>query len=99
VSCNVEGSCFCEGHQESWARKLAAEDKAEADAQALADVRTLDEWRRANRLVRQVVVGSRWARVLCQLQQQGDDVVAPFVADSEDEARAKAAAWVREQKS
>lgn len=68
--------------------------------QALADVRTLDDWAKHT--------GRHWA-----INDEGDDVTGPYwcvftlqgghmllgtPGQTPDEARAKAAAWVREQK-
>ena len=71
------------------------------ELQALADVRTLDEWaactsptewrRREVRLIT-VGIGLGWAVHLADAEGHTFEGATP------DEARAKAAAWVREQK-
>lgn len=67
-------------------------------AQALADVRTLDEW------ASETVDWRRWKCGAlpgfghhCWLEDTQHRTVKPFTGATPDEARAKAAAWVREQ--
>ncbi len=81
----------CPGCQTDW------EVRVRADAQALADVRTLDEWAETE-------LGRAWRssndgldrRVTLYADQRIHQV---FAAKTPTEARAKAAAWVREQKT
>lgn len=77
---------------------FASSEKLRADAQALADVRALDtEWSCYDGPHR-----GRWYVVqgnVVALHKQPQDVYRPWFFDgaTPDEARAKAAAWVREQ--
>ena len=73
--------------------------KRQADAQALADVRTLDDWARGEK-GRSHDTGFAFDGLgyFCTLQERTVIKVQAFEAATPDEARAKAAAWVREQK-
>lgn len=73
--------------------------KLEADAQALADVRTLDEWAAADD-ERYVVTGPQyfgksWYCTLWHVENKRE--AGPFQADTPDAARHAAAEWVRSQ--
>lgn len=77
----------------------ALKEQLRADAQALADVRTLDDWQSLRG--RQVEQWTHDPLTYVELRERnGDELTAHVVvfADTPDEARAKAAAWVREQK-
>jgi hypothetical protein len=68
---------------------------AEAN-EALADVRTLDDWRSKSPERTWLMSGDGWA--WCRLYDHGvRDCQNSFDGATPDEARAKAAAWVREQ--
>jgi hypothetical protein len=88
--------------QESWeALTRASEDRHEADAQALADVRTLDEWATPERHFRvaptglTTPVGQAWmcARMLWRVTYWLS--AEEFFAPNPDAARHDAAEWVR----
>lgn len=70
----------------------------EGIGQALADVRTLDEWARAPRGMRAVLVAP-WGdgRVSCELQQADIMPSQIHIATTPDAARHAAAEWVRGQ--
>jgi hypothetical protein len=69
-----------------------------ADAQALADVRTLDEWQ-AGRPERYWACGLQFDQACCKLHDGFRALIATeFFAPTPEAARAKAAAWAREQK-
>lgn len=68
----------------------------EADAQALADVRTLDEWAGANTQHRAVELAQRQVSLFCGDTDTGDQY-RRFNGPTPDAARAAAAVWVREQ--
>lgn len=83
-------------------------EQAKAGAQALADVRTLDEWaadrerdegpETASHTTRRPTnpIRGEWVTHLFS-GYEGDEDQHDFYGATPDEARAKAAAWVREQ--
>jgi hypothetical protein len=78
----------------------AALEQLRADAQALADVRTLDDWARSGRHVTQgqrEVTSFADGEYTCTLFEATEQGESPhwFHGATPDEARAKAAAWVR----
>lgn len=71
--------------------------KAVADAQALADMRTLDDWQgKIGREMWSDLFGGPGGFIVSLDTEYGE--AHEFRAESFPEARAKAAAWVREQK-
>lgn len=88
--------CLC-GHGESCHACSAyapAVDALRDDLKALADVRTLDSWVLAEK-GRWMDVDSDAPGLSCVLHDQTPDGDWDFDGSTPDEARAKAAAWVR----
>lgn len=81
-------------------------EQAAADAQALADVRTLDDWARERFDVRTWVMfpPDDERLCLCSLREAGKSPGAggfpgSFTGETEDAARHAAAGWVRKEQS
>lgn len=83
-----------ENYQSSVTRGLAAEARREADAQALADVRTLDGWQASNRLDHEIRCGHTSGHEYYVLLRLRDREHLEY-GTTPDEARAAAAAWAR----
>jgi hypothetical protein len=91
---------------DSRAEVQAAIALLEADARALADVRTLDDWKRKQPRQRDWKMHDKvkfgegpHGCMLYEDREHHGEWGKNFDGSSEDEARAKAAAWVREQKA
>jgi hypothetical protein len=106
-ACSHCGAMPGEGHVPGCPRL-----KVDADARALADVRTLDEWAGMRPLHDpDRMAGWKWSlvdegvldapdRFMCELRNlrcPEDEDGECFTGPTPDAARAKAAAWVREQ--
>jgi hypothetical protein len=72
-------------------------ERLEADARALADMRTLDDWRAVSPERTWLMSGDGWS--WCRLYDHSTNGPQVYAGEgaTPDEARAKAAAWVREQ--
>lgn len=86
--CGGSGSECCGGRvaDQSWAARLVREDLA-----------ALDSWRAARNLKRTWEMGCPFEGAECILLDTSDGSERRFKAANEEKARAKAAAWVRNQ--
>lgn len=98
----LEGAIFAACHESVLDDDVgdALIERLRADSQALADVRALDEWAKVGRSweIKEIIPRIFRCAARSSDLSSGTYRVELFEGATPDEARAKAAAWVREQK-